>query len=348
MDKNTYFVNSHKRIETIKQTKPISLIVIPEIFLQIYSNQVQVILDPEIETHLRSQTQNSFRLKFIEYLPRILETIYRGGYILSLSRHEQALYYKDNHILYFQKLRSHLRDQDLVFGINYLKRFGVHLADNLPLLTNFIHSVSLSMMIRQKMQTITYFLQKNRKKSFLSPQEKIVTQPLSNNLVSNDFLFTDSLETLFEYPRYLYKKWRLYRRGFAIINTLLFLSISHSIVGYSDRVNQIKTIQSTMLSLTKEQEHLAETFNIFTQWQQTQKKVNFDFAHVMVKQWQHKIVITTLDWSPSQTAYTVLFHPDHQQEIESFLDWIESQHPQIQILEKDITHGSLQLSHSNS
>lgn len=339
--KTFFLIHNRDRQESFKTSSatPISLVVIPDIFVQVSSNLSHVVLSPGVESQLYQLCQQPFLLESIEYWPYILGKSYQGGYVLVLPSQEQALYYKNQDVLYFQKLHPLHREHDLLLGKNYLRRFGVQLGEDLPVLTGRVGAHSLFHKFKRIILAISFRGNKTSGSAVGTFGKKILPDKKG---------FTEPLETLFKQSRQRYKKWQRYRYLFLIVNCFLAGGIGFRLLEYQDRVAQMNTIQSHLFPLTPEQARQSHLFQLYQTWQDRSTKVNFDFAQVMNRQWQQKIVITTLEWTLPSTMYGVVFHPDHQQAMESFLDWVESQHPHVHVLEKDTSNGFLRLSHPNS
>lgn len=308
----------------LDKTKPLVIQVIPEVYFQQMGRSPFVILSPETRHHLLKLREQEINMMQCEYWPAYMGHFTQGCHLMQVPTGEKALFYRDNTLVYFQMCQRGTDDLDL--GRNYLKRYGVVIPQSIPelkLCEPLLHQVKYRLISMGKVlfeKTPTSFQDRVREETFET-----------------------CLPSLFKKSYLVYRRWFLVRLLLLVTNGLLFFLIVFQVCSYHRCIDEIKGIETHLVALTPEQKKISQVFSAFQQYQMRTKPVDFQFGQLIFRQWHPKVVVTALDWLPEGTHYTVLFHPDYNQEIESFMDWLEGQHPRVQINKKDTTNGLLHL-----
>lgn len=323
----------HKQF--LDEGDPLILHVLPDLYFQKFHKQgskespgqndsAQIILSLKTRNQLLSISEQQMNLRDIDYWPLHLSHFITGCHLLRISKEGKALFYGDSTLVFFQYF--HQETEDLELARNYLKRYGVMIPQHIP---ETIFRPSIFQVIQQRFISVGKMKLWQRQQSSLSLEGRS----------QKELCFS----SLFVFQRKFYQKWILTRLLLMAMNTALCFFILFQGLNYKNSLNEIARIDSLLVVLSLEQRHKSYLFSKFQQYHRLSRPVDFQFVHVINYQWKHKVVVTSLDWKPDGTHYAVLFHPDHIHEIESFMDWLEGQHPSIQINQKDTSNGILQL-----
>lgn len=290
----------------------LNLSIIPDIYLtrskpNSLNHLNEIVLSSQTQDMIKELSVSKLRILHVNYWPHSLANQLEGSYILPISSQEKAFFYADNTFVFFQRLIS--EDIDLIR--NYLKRYQIELPDK-------IKELPLTDLPNGSFMEVL--------KSFFS-RDAILSNARSPFV----------------------KKLKSYRYSLilkAALITLICIFASTLIGQYSNRqqrLQEINRINSILLPLTPDQRKTAYQFKYFQEAKKDQHAVSFKFAYTIIRQWLNHLVISSIDWKPESTTYTLTFNPDFLEKIDTFIDWLDVHHPTVKVIDKESRKGNLKI-----
>lgn len=324
----------------IDATSQVILQIIPDLYLR-QAGQEKIIAGDVTQEQVKKLSQRTFPAIRVDYWPSSFGKKYVGKTIVVDFAGSQekfshkGLFYRDKDIIFFKRLTNELPlSCHLSLMRDYLKRYGVVLPER---------KLIPQRVIQTRMDILWHVLQDDY---------RVLKEKIGKRQSPQFGKQQDPLLALFR------DHHRSFWRDLATKISLGILAFTFgvtSLTHYWDRLNRLEEIgrlRSEIVPLTHKQLKMGKSFEKMKIYQQDRPSISFDFAQTIMASWKNHLVITAMEWRIEEgavvTQYTLLFNPEDEDGIESgaveqFIDWIESQHPRVEIKEKDIQNGNIRL-----
>ncbi len=318
-------------------TSQVILLIIPDLYLR-HGDREQIVMGEDTLNHVNALARHIFPAIRVDYWPSYFGKQQMGkALIIDLVRNleqEKGLFYRDKDVIFFQRLpKDYKNRQDIPLIRDYLKRYNVILPDPTPnqqpqqsLMENLIH------IIQDEFESVK--LKIFYKKEVYFKQQR------------------DPLLSLFQEHRRSFWQDFFTKISMSLLMSLFCLTTGNQYWDRLHRLDEIERLGSEITSLTPKELKTSQAFEKMEIYQKDRLPVTFDFAKTIMDHWLNRLVITAMDWHIEEGSpvalYTLTFHPDGLGEngagdVEQFIDWLETQHPRVEIKEKDSQNGSIRL-----